>query len=163
MIVQPLVGYYSDRCTSRFGCRRPFIVGGTVFILISVFLIGYAADIVHAAGDDLSRPAKPRAITVFVVGFWLLDAANNMLMAPCRALLADLSGSSQKQTCVANSFLSFFLAVGNVLGYAAGSYSNLYKIFTFTKSEACDVYYRSTSSSSCIWDFFILFKMWEWG
>ncbi|CAL1403552.1 unnamed protein product [Linum trigynum] len=57
MIVQPLIGYYSDRCTSRFGRRRPFIAAGTVFILISVFLIGYAADIGHAAGDDLSRPS----------------------------------------------------------------------------------------------------------
>ncbi|CAL1412718.1 unnamed protein product [Linum trigynum] len=146
MIVQPLVGYYSDRCTSRFGRRRPFIAGGTVFILISVFLIGYAADIGHAAGDDLSRPAKPRAITVFVVGFWILDVANNMLMGPCRALLADLSGSSQKKTRVANSFFSFFLAVGNVLGYAAGSYSRLYKIFPFTKSEACDVYCANLKS-----------------
>ncbi|CAI0396013.1 unnamed protein product [Linum tenue] len=146
MIVQPLVGYYSDRCTSRFGRRRPFIAGGAAFILVAVFLIGFAADIGHAAGDDLSKPSKPRAISVFVVGFWILDVANNTLMGPCRALLADLSGTSQKKTRVANSFFSFSLAVGNVLGYAAGSYSGLYKIFPFTRSQACDVYCANLKS-----------------
>ncbi|CAN1730745.1 Sucrose transport protein SUC2 [Linum perenne] len=146
LVVQPLVGYYSDRCTSRFGRRRPFIFGGTVFVLVSVFLIGFAADIGAAAGDDLSKPVKPRAISVFVVGFWILDVANNMMMGPCRALLADLSGASQKKTRVGNSFFSFFVAVGNILGYGAGSYSNLYKIFPFTKTEACNVYCANLKS-----------------
>ncbi|CAN0921518.1 Sucrose transport protein SUC2 [Linum grandiflorum] len=146
MLVQPLVGYYSDRCTSRFGRRRPFIAGGTAFVLFAVFLIGYAADIGRASGDDLSKPAKPRAIAVFVVGFWILDVANNMLMGPCRALLADLSGTNQKKTRIANSFFSFFLAVGNVLGYAAGSYSKIYRVFPFTKSHACDVYCANLKS-----------------
>ncbi|CAN0892102.1 Sucrose transport protein SUC5 [Linum grandiflorum] len=146
LIVQPLVGYYSDRCTSRFGRRRPFIASGTALVLVSVFLIGYAADIGAAAGDDLSKASKPRAITVFVVGFWILDVANNMMMGPCRAFLGDLAGTSQKKTRIGNSFFSFFVAVGNVLGYAAGSYSNLYKIFPFTKTEACNVYCANLKS-----------------
>ncbi|CAI0396418.1 unnamed protein product [Linum tenue] len=140
MIVQPIVGYHSDRCTSRFGRRRPFIAGGTACVAVAVILIGYAADIGHHAGDDLTKKSKPRAIAVFVVGFWILDVANNMLQGPCRALLADLSGTSQKKTRVANAFFSFFMAVGNILGYAAGSYNHLYKIFSFTKTTACDVY-----------------------
>lgn len=40
----------------------------------------------------------------------------------------------------ANTFFSFFMAVGNVLGYAAGSYQKLYKLLPFAKTEACDVY-----------------------
>ncbi|CAN0892100.1 Sucrose transport protein SUC5 [Linum grandiflorum] len=146
LIVQPLVGYYSDRCTSRFGRRRPFIFGGTAFVLVSVFLIGFAADIGAAAGDDLSKAVKPRAITVFVVGFWILDVANNMMMGPCRAFLGDLAGTSQKKTRIGNSFFAFFVAVGNILGYGAGSYSNLYKIFSFTKTEACNVYCANLKS-----------------
>ncbi|CAI0556850.1 unnamed protein product [Linum tenue] len=140
MIVQPIVGYHSDRCSSRFGRRRPFIAGGTACVAVAVILIGYAADIGHHAGDDLAKKSKPRAIAVFVVGFWILDVANNMLQGPCRALLADLSGTSQRKTRVANAFFSFFMAVGNVLGYAAGSYNHLYKVFPFTKTTACDVY-----------------------
>ncbi|XP_071712780.1 sucrose transport protein SUC8-like [Rutidosis leptorrhynchoides] len=140
MIVQPVVGYYSDRCTSRFGRRRPFIFGGAVFVAVAVFLIGYAADIGVASGDKAEKTPKLRAISVFVIGFWILDVANNMLQGPCRALLADLSGSDSARIRTGNSMYSFFMAVGNILGYAAGSYQNLYKMFPFTKTKACDIY-----------------------
>ncbi|KAK3039305.1 hypothetical protein RJ639_026689, partial [Escallonia herrerae] len=146
MLVQPVVGYYSDHCTSRFGRRRPFIAAGTALVAIAVFLIGFAADIGHMSGDNLSKAAKPRAITVFVVGFWILDVANNMLQGPCRALLADLSGGHQSKTRTANALFSFFMAVGNVLGYAAGSYTHLYKAFPFSKTHACDVYCANLKS-----------------
>ncbi|KAI7745881.1 hypothetical protein M8C21_007302 [Ambrosia artemisiifolia] len=119
MIVQPVVGYYSDRCTSRFGRRRPFIAGGAILVAVAVFLIGYAADVGVLSGDKSGNAPKPRAISVFVIGFWILDVANNMLQGPCRALLADLSGSDSRKIRTANSLFSFFMGVGNVLGYAA--------------------------------------------
>ncbi|KAI3758630.1 hypothetical protein L6452_06197 [Arctium lappa] len=141
MIVQPVVGYYSDGCTSRFGRRRPFIAGGAILVAIAIVLIGYAADIGVASGDKAgAKTAKPRAISVFVVGFWILDVANNMLQGPCRALLADLSGSNSTRIRTGNSLFAFFMAVGNVLGYAAGSYTHLYRILPFTKTHACDIY-----------------------
>ncbi|KAF9670660.1 hypothetical protein SADUNF_Sadunf13G0091900 [Salix dunnii] len=146
MVVQPTVGYYSDRCTSRFGRRSPFIAAGAGFVAIAVFLIGYAADIGHLSGDSLTKTAKPRAIAVFVVGFWILDVANNMLQGPCRAFLADLSGTDHKRTRIANAFYSFFMAVGNVLGYAAGSYTHLYRMFPFSRTKACDVYCANLKS-----------------
>ncbi|KAG5233251.1 sucrose transporter [Salix suchowensis] len=146
MVVQPTVGYYSDRSTSRFGRRRPFIAAGAGFVAIAVFLIGYAADIGHLSGDSLGKKAKPRAIAVFVVGFWILDVANNMLQGPCRAFLADLSGTDHRRTRIANAFYSFFMAVGNVLGYAAGSYTHLYKVFPFSRTKACDVYCANLKS-----------------
>ncbi|CAK7323589.1 unnamed protein product [Dovyalis caffra] len=146
MLVQPIVGFHSDRSTSRFGRRRPFIAGGAVCVAIAVFLIGYAADIGHLSGDSLTKTAKPRAIAVFVVGFWILDVANNMLQGPCRAFLADLSGTNQKKTRIANAFYSFFMAVGNVLGFAAGSYTHLYQLFPFSRTKACDVYCANLKS-----------------
>ncbi|KAL6213822.1 hypothetical protein ACLB2K_013261 [Fragaria x ananassa] len=140
MLVQPIVGYHSDRCASRFGRRRPFIVAGSSLVAIAVFLIGYAADLGHLFGDSLDKPTKPRAIAVFVVGFWILDVANNMLQGPCRALLADISGSDTRKMRTANGFYSFFMAVGNVLGFSAGSYTHLHKMLPFTMTKACDVY-----------------------
>ncbi|KAG9148139.1 hypothetical protein Leryth_014069 [Lithospermum erythrorhizon] len=146
MIVQPLVGYYSDSCGSRFGRRHPFIAGGALLVAVAVFLIGYAADLGHVSGDPLGNVAKPRAISVFVVGFWILDVANNTLQGPCRAFLADLSGGNSNKMRIANSAFSFFMAVGNVLGYASGSYTKLYKIFPFSKTTACDVYCANLKS-----------------
>ncbi|KAI4346591.1 hypothetical protein L6164_007474 [Bauhinia variegata] len=146
MLVQPIVGYHSDRCKSRFGRRRPFIAVGAAAVAIAVFLIGYAADLGHMFGDNLEKKARPRAIAIFVVGFWILDVANNMLQGPCRALLADLSASDHRKMRTSNAFFSFFMAVGNVLGYAAGSYSKLHNVFPFTKTKACDVYCANLKS-----------------
>ncbi|GAB2291198.1 proteinral substrate transporter [Dionaea muscipula] len=147
MLVQPTVGYYSDRCTSRFGRRRPFIAAGTGLVVVAVFLIGFAADLGHSLGDSADRPGpKTRAIAVFVIGFWILDVANNMLQGPCRALLADLAAGSASKTRTANAFFSFFMAVGNVLGYAAGSYRRLYRVFPFTRTDACDIYCANLKS-----------------
>ncbi|KAK5840645.1 hypothetical protein PVK06_009548 [Gossypium arboreum] len=140
LLVQPIVGYFSDHCTSRIGRRRPFIAAGACLVAMAVFFIGFAKDIGHRAGDSLDNPTKPRAVAVFVTGFWILDVANNMLQGPCRAFLADLSGNDHKRMRIANGWFSFFMAIGNVLGYAAGSYSNLYKLLPFTTTTACDVY-----------------------
>ncbi|KAJ0618687.1 putative sucrose/H+ symporter, plant, MFS transporter superfamily [Helianthus annuus] len=140
MVVQPVVGYYSDRCTSRFGRRRPFIAAGAFLVGVAVFFIGYAADIGVSTGDEIKAPSKPRAIAIFVIGFWILDVANNTLQGPCRAFIADLSGSNQSKIRTGNAVFSFFMGVGNVLGYAAGSYPHLYKFAPFTKTDACEVY-----------------------
>lgn len=96
LFVQPLVGHMSDRCTSRFGRRRPFILAGTVSIIISVLVIGFSADIGWWFGD--TEKSRPRAVGVFVFGFWILDMANNMTQGPCRALLADLTGKLSSQS-----------------------------------------------------------------
>ncbi|XVE70282.1 hypothetical protein DITRI_Ditri10aG0060100 [Diplodiscus trichospermus] len=137
LLVQPLVGHTSDRCTSKFGRRRPFIVGGAVSIIIAVLIIGHSADIGWLFGDRGSY--RPRAIVAFVFGFWILDVANNMTQGPCRALLADLTGKDHRRNRVANAYFSLFMAVGNVLGFATGSYSGWFKILPFTRTAACDV------------------------
>ncbi|XP_054802420.1 sucrose transport protein-like isoform X2 [Prosopis cineraria] len=146
MLFQPIFGYHSDRCTSRFGRRRPFIAVGVLAVVIAVLLIGFAADLGHRFGDSLDKKTRPRSVVVFVVGFWILDVANNMIQGPCRALLADLSAGDHRKTRTANAFYSFFMAVGNVLGYATGSYSKLHHMFPFTKTKACDVYCANLKS-----------------
>ncbi|TKY46148.1 Sucrose transport protein SUC5 [Spatholobus suberectus] len=146
LVVQPIVGYCSDKCTSRFGRRRPFILSGTLAVAIAVVLIGFAADIGHAAGDDITKKTRPRAVAIFVVGFWVLDVANNTLQGPCRAFLGDLAAGDQRKTRTANALFSFFMAVGNILGYAAGSIGGLHRLFPFTRTEACNVFCANLKS-----------------
>lgn len=140
LVVQPVVGFFSDHSTNRLGRRRPFIIAGALLVGASVILIGFAADLGHSTGDRLDRPMKPRAVGIFVVGFWVLDVANNMLQGPCRAFLADLSAGDHKRIAAANIFFAFFMAVGNVAGYGLGTVSKLHRFLPFTKTVACDIY-----------------------
>ncbi|PON68295.1 Sucrose/H+ symporter [Parasponia andersonii] len=137
LLVQPLVGHMSDRCNSRFGRRRPFIAAGALSIVAAVLVIGHSADIGWLLGDR--GGVRPRAVATFVFGFWILDVANNMTQGPCRALLADLTGKDFRRMRVANAYFSLFMAVGNILGFATGSYSGWHKIFPFTRTSACAV------------------------
>lgn len=106
LIVQPLVGHMSDRCTSRFGRRRPFIATGAALIVFSVLIIGHSADIGWLLGDRENH--RQRAIAVFVFGFWILDVANNMTQGPCRALLADLTGNYKPPFLILIIFIYLF-------------------------------------------------------
>ncbi|CAK9233773.1 unnamed protein product [Sphagnum troendelagicum] len=141
MLVQPIVGHYSDRFPGKWGRRRPFIVIGATLVVVAVLIIGFSADLGFLLGDSNSSivGSRPRAIVIFVIGFWVLDLANNTLQGPCRALLADFTGKDQRRTRRANAFFSLFMAIGNVLGFATGAYDGWYKIFSFTRTEACDI------------------------
>ncbi len=139
MIVQPLVGVYSDVCRSRWGRRRPFILVGAILVVVAVLIIGYSADLGFLLGDDPLVSSRPRAIAIFVLGFWVLDLANNTLQGPCRALLADFTGKDARRTRRANAFFSLFMALGNVLGFAVGAYDGWFRVLPFTLTRACGV------------------------
>ncbi|CAI7917612.1 unnamed protein product, partial [Closterium sp. NIES-53] len=127
LLVQPLIGHWSDSCRCPYGRRRPFIVAGSALVAVAAMLIAFSRDLGYALGDEKVEPGRPLvgAIVVFILGFWLLDLANNSLQGPCRALLADFTGTEGKRTRRANAYFSAFMALGNVLGFAAGSYPHL--------------------------------------
>ncbi|CDP19968.1 unnamed protein product [Coffea canephora] len=156
LLIQPTIGHYSDCCTSRFGRRRPFIVVGAILLCIAVFLIGFAADIGHMFGDSLGTRTKPRAVALFVLGFWILDISNNLIQGPCRALLADLCGHNEAKLTIGNSLFAFFMAVGNMIGYALGSYVSFYHLFPFTKTQACDIYCANLKTCFICGVFFVI-------
>lgn len=62
------------------------------------------------------------------------------MQGPCRAFLADLSAGDEKKMTHAMSFFAFFMGIGNVLGYAAGSYNNLHRLLPFTRTDACEIF-----------------------
>ncbi|GKV22402.1 hypothetical protein SLEP1_g32281 [Rubroshorea leprosula] len=139
-MVQPCAGIWSDKCTSKFGRRRPFILAGALMISASVIMIGFSADIGYILGDTKEhcstfKGARTRAAIIFVIGFWMLDLANNTLGGPARALLADLSSPEQRNS--ANAVYCSWLAVGNILGFAAGASGNWHRWFPFLKNRAC--------------------------
>ncbi|KAK8484357.1 hypothetical protein V6N11_049631 [Hibiscus sabdariffa] len=140
LVVQPCVGIWSDKCTSKYGRRRPFILVGSLMISLAVIIIGFSADIGYILGDTKEhcstfKGTRTRAAFVFVIGFWMLDLANNTVQGPARALLADLSGPDQHNS--ANAIFCLWMAVGNILGFSAGASGSWHRWFPFLESRAC--------------------------
>ncbi|KAF2302399.1 hypothetical protein GH714_036186 [Hevea brasiliensis] len=140
LVIQPCVGIWSDKCSSKFGRRRPFILAGSLMISVAVIIIGFSADIGYMLGDteehcSTFKGTRTRAAVVFVIGFWLLDLANNTVQGPARALLADLSGPDQRNS--ANAVFCSWMAVGNILGFSAGASGSWNRWFPSLMSRAC--------------------------
>ena len=53
LIVQPIVGAIADNSKSRWGRRRPFMIGGSVIVVLCLLTLGYTAEIV---GIFVKRP-----------------------------------------------------------------------------------------------------------
>ncbi len=80
LLVQPIVGYLSDRTWHpKFGRRKPFFFLGAVFSTIALFFAPYSSALWMAAG-----------------ALWILDASINVSMEPFRALVADKLPESQR-------------------------------------------------------------------
>lgn len=119
IVVQPTVGVLSDRCVSRFGRRRPFLVAGAALSVVCLLLFAYAAQIGRAVGDSVDLVVKPRALTIAIVSFWALDFAINAAQGPLRTLLADVVPSSQQK--VGNAYFALATGLGNCSGSLLGS------------------------------------------
>ncbi len=81
LLVQPLVGYFSDRTWCRLGRRRPYFLGGAIFSMIALFLMPQAS-----------------AIWMAVIALWILDTSVNVSMEPFRAFVGDILPEPQRKT-----------------------------------------------------------------
>ncbi len=99
LIVQPIVGYYSDRTWTRLGRRRPYFLGGA--ILASLALV-----------------AMPNASTLWMAAglLWVLDASVNISMEPFRAFVGDLLPPDQRK--VGFAMQSLLIGLGAILSSA---------------------------------------------
>lgn len=119
IFVQPTVGAISDRCTSSLGRRRPFLIGGTLFSVLCLFLFAYAEDIGRYLGDDLDATPKHNALVVAIFAFWALDFSINAAQGPLRALLADVVPPHQHRE--GNAYFALATGIGNCCGSFLGS------------------------------------------
>jgi maltose/moltooligosaccharide transporter len=96
LLVQPLVGYYSDRTWTLLGRRRPY------------FLVG-------ALLASLALVAMPRSSSLWMAAglLWILDASINISMEPFRAFVGDQLSPAQRPRGYAMQ--SFFIGVGAVV------------------------------------------------
>lgn len=128
LIIQPIVGAYSDQLTWKYGRRKPFIVFGGILLILSVCLIGYNFEISSWFFESSSNDFKSLQIGIAVFAFYLLDFSVNAVTCSCRSLIVDVTPLEQQQ--LANAWGAFQLGVGNIVGYLSG-YLDLPKIFPF--------------------------------
>ena len=80
LVVQPIIGYLSDRTWSvRWGRRKPYFLIGAILSSLALFIV----------------PHSP-ALWVVAGFLWILDASINVSMEPFRALVADKLPDSQR-------------------------------------------------------------------
>ena len=117
MVMQPIVGVLSDRCTSSYGRRRPFILVGSILSMISLVIFSFSREIGEWLGDPISEPRI--GLCIAIAFFWILDFALNAAMAPLRALLADLAPPSQHKE--GNAYLVILGSLGNLTAGLSGA------------------------------------------
>jgi len=86
----PVIGRASDRCRSRYGRRRPFILLLSVLLVVSLIVIPYAEAICARLFGRTSELTSTLSVTVIVIGAILLDFSCETCLTPCEALLSDL-------------------------------------------------------------------------
>ncbi|MBM3160649.1 MAG: MFS transporter [Bacteroidetes bacterium] len=105
MIVQPIIGYWSDRTWSKtFGRRRPFFLGGAILACTALVLLPNA---------DKYTSVFP-ALLVGAGFLMLMDTSFNISMEPFRALVAD--NLPKSQSTVGFSIQTALIGVGAVVG-----------------------------------------------
>jgi maltose/moltooligosaccharide transporter len=99
LLVQPIIGHYSDRTWGRFGRRRPYFFAGAVLAALSLFAMPNAGGLLAAA-----------------MLLWMLDASLNVSMEPFRAFVGDMLDKSQHTAGYA--LQTAFIGAGAVVGSA---------------------------------------------
>ena len=112
MIVQPLIGKYSDRTWCKMGRRKPYlIVGAVIAVLVMLFLPN--AGSLHFSTRVLLGLNMAMWFGLFSLIF--LDTSINVAMQPFKMMVGDMVNEKQKTT--AYSIQSFLCNAGSLLGY----------------------------------------------
>ncbi|HEU4554838.1 MAG TPA: MFS transporter [Chitinophaga sp.] len=119
MIVQPLIGHYSDRTWNRLGRRKPYFLSGALVAALALALLPNAGAITALLPPVLIGAGM----------LMLMDAAINVAMEPFRALVADNLPDAQRSTGF--SVQTFLIGVGAVVGswlpYLLSEYGHIAK------------------------------------
>ncbi len=118
MVVQPIIGALSDKTTSRFGRRRPYLLGGALLSALALWALPNSELITNTISASLGIKFPALAALCFAaIMIWILDACVNIAQGPYRALVPDVV--PQEQHSIANSYISLAIGLGSVV--AAGT------------------------------------------
>jgi len=104
LIIQPIVGWASDRTWNRLGRRKPFILGGALVSLLAMFIMPNAAHVT----------AWMVPVVFGAIMFALMDGSFNVTFQPFRSLVADMLPEDQRN--LGYSVQSLLINTGAVIG-----------------------------------------------
>ncbi len=109
LIVQPIIGHYSDQTWGRFGRRKPFFLAGALLASIGLILMPQA---------DIFISILP-ALWVGAGMLMIMDASFNIAMEPFRALVGDNLRTDQRTLgfSVQTALIGFGAVIGSWLPY----------------------------------------------
>ncbi len=136
IIVQPLVGKFSDNTWCRFGRRIPYLFIGALVAVIVMCLLPNAGSFGMAVSA---------ALVFGLISLMLLDTSINMAMQPFKMLVGDMV--NEKQKGLAYSIQSFLCNAGSLVGYVFP--------FVFTYIGISNVADEGVVPDSVIWSFYI--------
>ena len=99
LVVQPIIGYMSDRTWNRLGRRRPYFLFGAILASLALFVMPNSPYLWVAAGM-----------------LWIMDASINISMEPFRAFVGD--NLPKQQRTLGFAMQSFFIGIGAIVASA---------------------------------------------
>ena len=144
IIVQPLVGKYSDKTWCRWGRRIPYLFLGAAVAVTVMCLLPNAGSL-HFDNTTLIWGTMTAVMLFGLVMLMLLDTSINMAMQPFKMLVGDMVNEEQKKT--AYSIQSFLCNAGSVMGYVFP--------FLFTWIGISNTAPEGVVPDSVIWSFYI--------
>ncbi|KAF4603016.1 hypothetical protein EYR38_003421 [Pleurotus pulmonarius] len=119
LIMQPIIGVLADNSTSRFGRRRPYMIGGSIVCACAMLLLGYTRPFASIFTSKDSDATDILTIWLAVLAIYLIDFSINAVQAVDRALLVDTLPSSEQPA--GNAWAARMLGVGSVVGFFVGN------------------------------------------
>lgn len=122
MLVQPILGVFSDRSRCPWGRRRPFMVGGAAGAVLSMLLFAWIQDIVQSLGTVIGLQATSLQMTMTLMVLALVLALNvavQSIQLGARSLIVE--NVPHHQQMMASAWASYQVGIGNIVGYVCGS------------------------------------------
>ncbi len=141
MIVQPLVGKFSDRTWCRLGRRKPYLLAGALVAVLVMAFLPNAGSLNFSTRLFLGING---AMWFGLFSLIFLDTSINMAMQPFKMMVGDMVNEEQKGT--AYSIQSFLCNAGSLVGY-------LFPIF-FTWIGICNTAPEGVIPPSVKWSFY---------
>ena len=141
MIVQPLIGKYSDRTWCKMGRRKPYLLVGAIIAVLVMIFLPNAGSLNFSARLFLGLNM---AMWFGLFSLIFLDTSINIAMQPFKMMVGDMVNEKQKTT--AYSIQSFLCNAGSLVGY-------LFPIF-FTWIGIANTAPKGVVPDSVIWSFY---------